>query len=440
MKKNNPSPRRTKPAQTESSPPSSLAGQPARPRVALLIETSGSYGRNVLRGISDYSRLNGPWSFYLLPRGHEQSLPDMRSWQGNGIIARIESRSIAAAIAAARVPVVSLDADPALLAEHRATLIPGEVRTAPAAAAQTAARHLLDRGFRSFAFFGVRDQLWSKDREHAFVQFLSSHHRLPCAVFNVSEQSRARQYGQDLQALGDWLRKLPKPLGLWACNDDCGREVLDAAQLAGIHVPDDIGVIGMDNDEVLCDLCNPPLSSIIPNARRVGYEAAALLHRLMQGERLPPQTILIEPLGEETRQSTDVIAVADRQVAAAVNFIRQNASSRITVEDVLRAVPMSRTILERRFKKLLGHTPHDHILRVKLDRVKEMLSTSDLPLAQIAERAGFEHVEYLSVSFKRSVGITPSQYRARVKPELSNPASKSVPAPTSSLPQKSHRL
>jgi LacI family transcriptional regulator len=384
-----------------------------RPRVALLVETSGGYGRSVLSGISDYARLHGPWSFYVLPSGHEQWLPDMKLWRGTGIIGRIESRPLARAIAAAGVPVVSLDADPELWSSRRLKLSPAEVRTDPAAAAELAGDHLIERGFRRFAFVGVRDQIWSKEREHAFVHHVNGERGFPCEVFNLSERTRARQYGLDQQQLGDWLRRLPKPLGLMTCNDDCGREVLDAASLAGVSVPDDIGVVGMDNDEVLCDLCNPPLSSIIPNARRVGYEAAALLHRLMNGERIAPQTILIEPSGLATRQSSDVVAVPDRQVAAAVHFIRENAFNRISVEDVLRAVPMSRTILERRFKKLLGHTPHDHILRVKLEKVKEMLAGSEIPLAQIAERVGFEHVEYLSVAFKRSTGETPSAYRSK---------------------------
>jgi len=387
-----------------------------RPRVALLIETSGGYGREVLRGISDYSKLHEPWSFFVMPRGHEQSLPDMRHWQGTGIIARVESARIAEKIAATRVPVVTLDADPKILSKYKGVLHPGEIRTDPHAVARLVGRHLMERGFKSFAFVGVRDQVWSQAREEAFVQLMTLEFGLPCKVMNLSEQTRTQDYGRDQQLLEEWLRGLPKPLGLMACNDDCAREVMDAALLAGVAVPDDIAVVGIDNDEVLCDLCNPPLTSVVPNARRVGYEAASLLHRLMDGEKVASQTILIEPVGLEVRQSTDVTAVPDRQIAAAVQFIRTNAFKRISVEDVLRQVPMSRTILERRFKKLLGHTPHDHILRVKLERVKEMLANSDMSLAQIADRIGFEHVEYLSVTFKRLTGTTPSRYRATTQP------------------------
>jgi len=386
-----------------------------RPRVALLVETSGGYGRNVLAGVAEYSRLQGYWSFYLLPRAHDQSLPDMKMWCGTGIIARIESPQVARTIAAAKVPLVGLDVAPEI-----ADLFgrPGlsEVHPDAKSTARLAFEHLQERGFRNFAFVGVRDQIWSQERETAFVQLARSQADHSCAVCNLAEHSRARQYGLDQKRLGDWLKGLPKPVGIMTCNDDCGREVLDAALLVGLGVPDDVAVIGVDNDQVLCDLCNPPLTSVIPNARRAGYEAAALLHRMMAGESPPPQTILIEPVGVVTRQSTDVVAVSDRQVAAAVRFIREHACEGITVEQVLKAVPMSRTLLERRFKKLLGYTPHDHILRVKIERVKTLLTSTDLSMVQIAERTGFEHVEYLSVSFKRASGESPSNYRSRHKP------------------------
>jgi len=386
-----------------------------RPRVALLVETSGGYGRNVLAGVAEYSRLQGYWSFYLLPRAHDQSLPDMKMWRGTGIIARIESPHVARTIAAAKVPLVGLDVAPEIAGLFGR---PGlsEVHPDPKSTARLAFEHLQERGFRNFAFVGVRDQIWSQERETAFVELARNQADASCAVCNLVEHSRARQYGLDQKRLGNWLKGLPKPVGIMTCNDDCGREVLDAALLVGLGVPDDVAVIGVDNDQVLCDLCNPPLTSVIPNARRAGYEAAALLHRMMAGESPPPQTILIEPVGVVTRQSTDVVAVSDRQVAAAVRFIREHACEGITVEQVLKAVPMSRTLLERRFKKLLGYTPHDHILRVKIERVKTLLTSTDLSMVQIAERTGFEHVEYLSVSFKRASGESPSSYRSRHKP------------------------
>jgi LacI family transcriptional regulator len=198
-----------------------------------------------------------------------------------------------------------------------------------------------------------------------------------------------------------------------ACYDIRASQVLEACRRLGVEVPDEVAVIGVHNDELLCDLCDPPLSSVIPNARRAGYEAAALLQRMMNGERVGARNVYIRPIGVATRQSTDVVAVNDRRVSSAVRFVREHACENITVKDVLRAVPVSRSWLERRFKHHFGRTPHDQILRVRMARVRAMLATTDLPLAQIAERTGFEHVEYLSVAFKRVTGLSPSRYRAQ---------------------------
>ena len=177
-----------------------------------------------------------------------------------------------------------------------------------------------------------------------------------------------------------------------------------------------VAVIGVDNDELLCELSDPPLSSVIPNSHRTGYEAAKLLDEMMRGKTARGETHLIPPLGIATRQSTDVLAIEDRNVARAVRFIRQHACDGINVKDVLKEVPHSRTLLESHFKKLLGRTPHEEILRVKLNRVKQLLTDTDLSLEQIAQRAGFPHVEYLSVAFHREVGMPPSKFRAVNKP------------------------
>jgi LacI family transcriptional regulator len=179
-----------------------------------------------------------------------------------------------------------------------------------------------------------------------------------------------------------------------------------------LAVPDEVAVLGVDNDELLCDLADPPLSSVIPDVRRTGYEAAALLDRMMRGAKIAPEGRLFAPLGVATRQSTDVVAVADRHISAAVRYIRSHACSGITVADVLKQVPMSRRVLEARFQKLLGRSPHTQILAVKLDRVKQLLADTDLSLAAIAERSGFKHVEYLSVAFKRQMGLTASEFRS----------------------------
>jgi LacI family transcriptional regulator len=201
-----------------------------------------------------------------------------------------------------------------------------------------------------------------------------------------------------------------------ACYDFRGQQVLDACRRLGLAVPDEVAVIGVDNDELLCELSDPPLTSVVPNMQRTGYEAAALLDQMIAGKTARGQTHLIPPIGIATRQSTDVLVIEDRNVARAVHYIRQHACDGIQVKDVLRVVPQSRTLLESRFKRLIGRTPHEEILRVRLARVKELLVETDLSLDQIAERTAFNHVEYLSVAFRREIGIPPSQFRAQNRP------------------------
>jgi LacI family transcriptional regulator len=200
---------------------------------------------------------------------------------------------------------------------------------------------------------------------------------------------------------------------LMACNDMRGQQVLDACRASDVTVPDEVAVVGVDNEEVLCDLSDPPLSSVVPNAERIGYEAAALLEQMMAGKKVQAKPIFIEPSGVVTRRSTEVLAIEDRPVAAAARFIREHACEGIDVGDVLRAVSMSRSALDRHFIKIMGRSPKDEILRVRLNRAKQLLAETDFSQATIAEKVGLEHVEYLSRIFKKRIGLTPSEFRAR---------------------------
>jgi LacI family transcriptional regulator len=196
-----------------------------------------------------------------------------------------------------------------------------------------------------------------------------------------------------------------------ACNDFRGTQALDACRRAGIAVPEEVAVVGVDNEELVCTLANPPLSSVVPNARSIGYEAAALLDRLMRGEPEPTTPLFIPPVEVITRLSTDVNAIADPEVATAMRFIREHACEGIAVADVLSQVPVSRSVLQRRFRGLLGRSIHGEIAGVRLQRAKQLLIETDLPLAAIAQRTGFSHVEYLCAAFRQATGLPPGTYR-----------------------------
>jgi LacI family transcriptional regulator len=214
--------------------------------------------------------------------------------------------------------------------------------------------------------------------------------------------------------LAAWLRRQPKPLGLMACSDRHAQRVLDACRRASLLVPDEVAVIGVDNDLSLCLLCQPPLSSVVDNPRRNGYEAARLLDRIMRGElsSAADGPIRIPPLGVITRRSTETTVTEDGIVAEALRFIREHACEDINAYSVSRHFPLSRSAFYLRFRKALGRSPHEEILRVRLERIKELLATSQLPVVEVSRLAGFDHPEYMGVVFKRLTGQTPGQYRA----------------------------
>jgi LacI family transcriptional regulator len=379
------------------------------PRVALLIETSNGYGRGLLTGVYAWMRENQAWSVYLAEQGRGDRPPLwLKTWKGDGIIARIENQEVASGICDLKVPVVDMSAGRLLPKLPWCEIDEDGI-------ARLAAEHFLSRGFRNFAYCGDPRFVWSKLRGDAFDRAMKQvgypvHHYEPSSQALDDEDAA-------MDCIGEWLQTLPQPVAVFTSYDIRGRQVLDACRRFSIHVPDDVAVLGVDNDELLCSLAYPPLSSIIPNALRTGYEAAGILHRLMNGEKVGAEGHLIAPTGVITRQSTDVLAVEDTHVAKAVRFIREGACKGICVDDVVRDSGLSRRLLENRFKKALQRSPHEEITRIQLLRVKELLAHTDLPLAEIADRTGFRYVEYLSAVFKQKVGVPPGRYRNERRPK-----------------------
>jgi len=387
---------------------------PPIPRVALLIETSVSYGRDLLVGIAKYLRIHGPWSVEFEAGNSYESQPTwFANWTGDGIIARAKTEAFAKAIARRKVPCVDL------YGGHRDPAFP-TVRSNESAVGRLAAEHLLERGFRQFAFCGYNRIDWSDRRRDGFLHTIQAS-GFACTVFdNPLPQSGSvvaeyEQHGMRYERhLKQWLTSLPCPIGLMACNDSRGRQVITCCRDVGLSVPDDVAVIGVDKDEVLCELSDLGLSSVVLNTERIGFEAAALLARLMLGEKASPGEISVEPKGVVTRRSTDVLAIDDQEVALALRHIRDHACTGLDVAALLRAVPLSRSVLERRFSTILGRSPKAEILRVRLNRVCQLLAESDLSLAEVARKCGFQHPEYMARLFRKKLGVTPGEYRKRV--------------------------
>lgn len=375
-----------------------------RRKVALLVETSNGYARGLLKGIIAYIREHEHWSVYLGEHGRGDDPPKwLSNWRGDGVIARIENDRIARVVMKAGLPAVDVSA------ARKLSKLPW-VETDDRAIAYAAARHLLDRNFRRLAFCGDDRFNWSRWRCEHF-QKAAAEAGATCSVYKPSPRALA-DWDTMENEIGQWLLSLARPVGVMACYDIRARHVLDACRRVGLEVPDQVAVVGVDNDEFLCDLTDPPLSSVAPDSVRTGYEAAALLDRLMAGkEKRQGQAIFVEPLGVISRRSTDVLALGDVEIASAVRFIREHACEGIAVKELLSAIPLSRRVLEDRFRKLLGRTPHDEIVRVRFERVRQLLRESALPLSAIATRSGFRNAEYLTTAFRREFGVSPNAYR-----------------------------
>ena len=278
---------------------------PTPPRVALIVEMSGTYGREILAGIARYQRSHQPWSVFLEERELRAPPPPCAIEAALGWNhLPVDDRQACTGLPRRRIPSVDLNdlyeglGLPRIWSDMRAI-------------GRMGAEHLLERGFRNFAFCGFRDETWSAFRRDGFMATIAEAGR-QCAVYESAWLGRqAPAWDKDQEQIARWLRALPKPLGLMACNDLRGQQVLNACRLAGAIVPEEVAVVGVDNEVVLCELCDPPLSSVAPNAERIGYEAAEMLDKLMAGERVPVHEQLIQPLGVVTRQSTDVLRIDD---------------------------------------------------------------------------------------------------------------------------------
>ena len=379
------------------------------PHVAILVETSRTYTRKLLRGVKRYISEHGPWSVFIEMRALDSKIPPwLHNWHGDGIIARSFGQEMVDAITATGVPAVELRASKL---GHQMPFVGVDNH----ALGEMVAEHLLERGFRNFGCYEIDIESFFEERRDNFVQTLAAR-GFRCDCYRSKERGEHPSQWELQQAeLIDWISQLPKPVGIMACTDQLAFWLLDACNRAGIAVPEEVAVVGVEDDEVLCEMATPPLSSVQFSAVRTGYEAASLLDRMMSGEPPPPQPLLIAPIGITTRGSSDVVAIEDPLVAKALRFIRERSRDAIKVDDVSAAVGMSRSTLERRMRRLLGRSPQEEITRVKLNHVRELLVETNLSLEKVAERAGFAHVQYMVELFRTHFDTTPGQYRKKVR-------------------------
>lgn len=390
-----------------------------RRQVAVLIDFSRWYGRSLLLGVAKFVREHHDWAVQSEEWRWTDATPDwFKNWKGNGAIAWVETPELADVIRRLNVPVVdvrgSVDGIDLPL-----------IGTDNKIVADLAAEHFIHRGFRHYAFCGFAGANYSDERSHFFQEHLARS-GFACKFYTPPKTSRDAEV-VELEKRGllfqdhllRWLKSLPKPVGIMACNDIRGHQVMNACRRLNLAVPEEVAIIGVDNDEIFCELCDPPLTSVAVDTLRIGYEAAALLEQMMNGYKPPIRTILVPPMGIIPRRSSDVLAMSDRQLAAGVRFLREHAFEPLTINDVARTAGMSRRVFERRFIAQVGCSPKAEILRLRLEHAKTLLADTDWTLAQIAERTGFRYSEYLHTVFTQKAGITPGKFRehAKLKPK-----------------------
>jgi len=392
--------------------------RPRSRRIALIYDARSAYDTKVMAGVATYIHETAGWNVYIEESAlKDQRLPDLGTWKGDGIIANFDHPRVAAAVVKSRLPAVGFGSGygwyPA------ASDIPYFFTNNQAIAA-LAADHLTSRGLRNFAFCGYpgsRINGWSSERQESFKAELARRGYL-CRVYPAKMATEATWVSLH-RSLDAWLRSLPKPVGILASNDIRGRQILESCRDCFLRVPEDVAVLGVDNDELLCSLSSPLLSSVEQGAKRLGYEAAKLLDSLIsKPASVRNRKNVIDPFGVVARASTDVLAIEDPHLAKAMMFISKQFANGISVEDVVAAVGLSRSGMEKKFRARLRFSIGSAIRRFQLERARELILTTNLPLKEIAANLSYPSVQHMTTVVRRELGHPPARLRQMMAPEF----------------------
>ena len=384
---------------------------PKTKKILLIIETSRIYGRKLLRGIAQYALLNGPWQierqapFYLQGSQGVGDFSLEKATGFDGIIMR-EQKNIEPLIDS-NIPVVFASY---LKQDFNAPMI----RTDDEGISAVAAKYYLERGFKNFAFVGYDGMFWSDNRKAAFADCIEKAGYL-CQTYTQPKSNKQRSWDLEQSVLSDWLEELPKPVALMACNDDRAQQVLSACSQAELSVPEEVAIVGVDNDEFICTLAHPPLSSVNLSAEMAGFEAASVLDRMIQGEKVGNLLIEVLPSNIITRQSSDILAIQDPVVAQSVNYVRKHIREPIQIEDVLEHVAISRRSLYDKFKQIMGISVHQYIKKKRIEHIEHLLLNTEMSVSNIAYHMGFNSDDHIATYFRSVKGINPHAYRISLK-------------------------
>lgn len=378
-------------------------------KIILLFDISEQYGQSLLKGIARYSKEQGPWVFCRMPLFYRETLGMegivnfAREWEATGMIAQLYNDLDIRKVLDAGIHVIAEDF------KERFSIIPN-ITGGYKEAGELGAAYFLEKGFKNFAFYGFKNIVWSRERSEGFEGHLKSQGYEVHHFDHESAPSRELWYYKP-SALSQWLQSLPKPVAIMACDDERGQHITEACKQAKIQIPEEIAVLGVDNDELTCNLSDPPLSSIGLDIEKGGYEAARLLDLMIRHKIEQPYDILVKPTHIITRQSTDIASAKDAYIAKALKFIHQNIDNRINVSDVLKQVPLSRRALEKRFQETTGIGVYKYIYNLQIQKFAQRLLETDKTIFEIAMECGFPNSKNISRQFKQVKGCTPIEYR-----------------------------
>jgi LacI family transcriptional regulator len=375
-------------------------------RVALLIDTSTSWGIRLIKGINKYAQEVGNWLIYIEPRGRYEIFGVPTGWGGDGIIARITREELADEIVATGLPAVNVS-----WFAYQGPMI-ARCTVDEQESGRISAEYFLSNGFENFAYCGTYDRSGYVDKFGESYKSVIAAAGHECRIYKPPEgKGPADAWNIHLASLAKWLKSLPKPVALLCWNAARGRQVTEACHYAGLRVPDQVAVLGGEYDDLMSHISNPPLSTLDQPSEQVGFAAAEMLASMMSGRKPPTQPLLFSPTRIVVRQSTDTVAIDDELIREAITLIRQRASEGICVADVVRRLAVARRTLEQRFIRLMGRTPAAEIRRVRIEVAKRLLIESDKSVAQVARASGFSQQDLFSRTFRRSVGVPPSDFR-----------------------------
>jgi len=381
-------------------------------KIILLTDFGEEYGKSLLKGVTRYAQEFGPWVFCRMPtyyretRGIEGILKWAKEWKANGILGQFYDDTHPERLMEEGISVVAQDF------KERHVSIPN-ITGDYLKAGKMGAEYFLRKGFEHFAFYGFKNIVWSRERAQGFEDRLAKEgHEVHYFEHKRKFKSRELWYYKP-SALSNWLKSLPKPIGLMACDDNQGLHITEACRLAKIRIPEEVAVLGVDNDEMLCNLSDPPLSSIGLDTVKGGYEAARLLQKMIETKNQEFYDIVVGPTQVVTRNSTDIYATKDEYIGIALKYIHSNIEQNLKVEDVLEQVPLSRRSLEKRFQKVTGFPVYEYIFNLRIEKFSQRLLETDSTIFEIAMDLGLNDSKNIARQFRQIKGCTPTEYRKK---------------------------